>query len=110
MDQHECRLRRSFPLPVRDGTVEVDAAELGQVHRRSVVACDDSLMDAVGELRSLLLSRHHLIVARADDEARFMGYLRAAASGAGLPVWTWSATRGLVRDGQSAQPNTTVAA
>jgi MoxR-like ATPase len=65
-------------------------------------------MDVVGELRSLLLSRHHLIVARADDEARFMDYLRAAASGAGLPVWTWSATRGLVRDGLSSQPNTTV--
>jgi hypothetical protein len=67
-------------------------------------------MDAVGELRSLLLSRHHLIVARADDEARFMGYLRAAASGTGFPVWTWSATRGLGRDGQNSQPNTTVAA
>ena len=64
-------------------------------------------MDAIGDLRSLLISRHPLIVARADDETRFMGYLRLAASGAGLPVWTWSATRGLIRDGKSSQPNTT---
>jgi hypothetical protein len=67
-------------------------------------------MDATGDLRSLLISRHHLIVARADDETRFMGHLRLAASGAGLPVWTWSATRGLARDGQSSQANTTSAA
>ena len=38
-----------------------------------------------------------------------MSHLRQAASGASLPVWTWSATRGLVRDGQSSQPGTTSA-
>lgn len=67
-------------------------------------------MDAVGELRLLLLSRHRLIVARADDETRFMGYLREAATESGLPVWTWSATGGLARDGSPPQVNTRLAA
>jgi hypothetical protein len=67
-------------------------------------------MDAVRELRLLLLSRHRLIFARADDETRFMGYLRQAAAGSGMPVWTWSATRGLARDGLPPQANTRTAA
>ena len=67
-------------------------------------------MDAVAELRLLLLSRHQLIVARAEDESRFMRYLREAAATTGQPIWTWSATLGLSRDGLEPQPNTRTAA
>jgi hypothetical protein len=63
-------------------------------------------MDPVDELRLLLISRHQLVIARVDDEERFMTYLRTAAAGAGAPLWTWSATRGLGRDGMDPQPNT----
>lgn len=62
-------------------------------------------MDAAVDLRLLLVSRHPLILARADDEARFMRYLREAA-GTGFPVWTWSSTRGLSRDGLEPQAKT----
>jgi hypothetical protein len=66
-------------------------------------------MDAAGDLRLLLISRHPLILARADDEARFMSYLREAA-GTDVPLWTWSSTRGLSRDGLGPQANTQTAA
>ncbi|HEV2952199.1 MAG TPA: AAA family ATPase [Actinomycetota bacterium] len=66
-------------------------------------------MDAAGDLRLLLVSRHPLILARADDEARFMSYLREAA-GTDFPLWTWSSTRGLSRDGLAPQANTQTAA
>jgi hypothetical protein len=62
-------------------------------------------MDAAGDLRLLLVSRHPLILARADDEARFMSYLREAA-GTDFALWTWSSTRGLSRDGLEPQANT----
>ena len=66
-------------------------------------------MDAAAELRLLLLSRHPLIVARADDEARFLRYLREAVAGTALPLWTWSTTRGLSREGEGSQVNTQAA-
>jgi hypothetical protein len=66
-------------------------------------------MDAADDLRLLLASRHPLILARADDEARFMSYLREAA-GTDFPLWTWSSTRGLSRDGLGPQANTQTAA
>jgi hypothetical protein len=66
-------------------------------------------VDASGDLRLLLVSRHPLILARVDDEARFMRYLREAAGG-DFPLWTWSSTRGLSRDGLGAQTNTQSAA
>lgn len=64
-------------------------------------------MDNTGDLRLLLVSRHPLIVAGMRDEQRFMGILRRAAQLAGYPVWAWSITRGLARDGMDAQLGTT---
>lgn len=66
-------------------------------------------MDASGDLRLLLVSRHPLILARVDDERRFMGYLREAAR-TDFPLWTWSSTRGLARHGLAPQANTQAAA
>jgi len=64
-------------------------------------------MDPIGDLRLLLASRHPLILATTDDEERFMAILRRAAALGGFPVWTWSLTRGLARDGAGAQVGTT---
>ena len=63
-------------------------------------------MDPTGDLRLLLASRHPLIVAGIDDEERFLAVLRAAAALAAVPVWTWSLTRGLARDGFDPQVGT----
>lgn len=63
-------------------------------------------MDYARDLRLLLASRHPLIVARMDDEARFMAFARRAADLLTYPVWTWSVTRGLARDGKPSQLDT----
>jgi SpoVK/Ycf46/Vps4 family AAA+-type ATPase len=47
----------------------------------------------------LLRSQYPLILAEARDEQRLLGLLRRAASEMRLPVWTWTAARGLARDG-----------
>jgi ATPase family associated with various cellular activities (AAA) len=64
-------------------------------------------MDSTADLRLLLVSRHPLIVAQMDDEVRFMGFIRHAAQACGFPVWTWSVTHGLRRDGMGMQAGTT---
>ena len=63
-------------------------------------------MDAGDDLRLLLASRTPLIVARMDDEERFMTFARRAAQILQMPVWTWSLTRGLARDGMATQTGT----
>ncbi len=63
-------------------------------------------MDSTADLRLLLASRHPLIVARMDDEPRFMAIVRHAAQICGYPVWTWSVTHGLHRDGEGMQAGT----
>jgi AAA+ superfamily predicted ATPase len=63
-------------------------------------------MDNTGDLRLLLASRHPLIVAETRDERRLMDILSQAAGSLGLPVWVWSAARGLARVGQSPQYGT----
>jgi AAA+ superfamily predicted ATPase len=63
-------------------------------------------VDPTSDLRLLLVSRHPLLLVRIDDEARFLGVLRRAAADAGMALWTWSAARGLARDGMPAQPAT----
>ncbi len=60
-------------------------------------------MDNTEDLRVLLASRHPLIVAASTDEARFLTIVRRCAAELDLPVWTWSATRGLARDGNDPQ-------
>ncbi|MEW6059030.1 MAG: AAA family ATPase [Actinomycetota bacterium] len=63
-------------------------------------------MDSTEDLRLLLASRHSLIVAEMQEEQRFMDILRRAAQAVGYPVWTWSVTRGLARDGFDSQMGT----
>lgn len=63
-------------------------------------------MDNASDLRLLLQSRYPLIVAEMQDEKRFIAILRKAAEEAGLPIWFWSATRGLALDGHPAQYDT----
>ena len=63
-------------------------------------------VDPTSDLRLLLVSRHPLIVVRVDDEARFLGVLRRAATDAGMHLWTWSAARGFARDGMPPQSAT----
>jgi AAA+ superfamily predicted ATPase len=64
------------------------------------------LVDPTSDLRLLLVSRHPLIVVRVDDEARFLGVLRRAATDTGMQLWTWSAARGFASDGLPPQPST----
>ena len=63
-------------------------------------------MDSTDDLRLLLVSRHPLIVAAMEDESRFMAFVRRAAQLCGFPVWTWSVTQGLRRDGMTMQMGT----
>jgi AAA+ superfamily predicted ATPase len=63
-------------------------------------------MDSTDDLRLLLASRHPLIVAAMEDESRFMAFVRRAAQLCAFPVWTWSVTQGLRRDGMTMQIGT----
>jgi AAA+ superfamily predicted ATPase len=65
----------------------------------------DSALPA-DELRSLIGSRHTLVLAAEGDEARFLGLVRGAASALGVAVWTWTATRGVAKDGFGPQYGT----
>lgn len=63
-------------------------------------------MDSTDDLRLLLASRHPLILAAMEDESRFMAFVRRAAQLCAFPVWTWSVTQGLRRDGMTMQMGT----
>jgi len=63
-------------------------------------------VDNTSDLRVLLGSRHPLLFVETQDEARFLGLLRDAAWDLDLPVWTWTATRGLARDEKDPQYGT----
>ena len=63
-------------------------------------------MNGSGDLELLIASRYPLLVAQVHDEPRFTALLHAAAADLLLPVWTWSATHGLSRDGQVRQLGT----
>jgi AAA+ superfamily predicted ATPase len=58
------------------------------------------------DLRALIASHNPLIVAEEQDEVRFMDLVRTAAAGQSVPVWCWSATQGLTRDGFQSQYGT----
>ena len=60
-------------------------------------------MDNVADLRALLHSPHRLVLVESDDERRLLGIVRAQADELGHAVWRWSSTRGLAKDGYSAQ-------
>jgi len=64
-------------------------------------------MDTRRDLGLLIQSRHPLIFAHETDEERFLGVVREAAVSLRLPVWTWSVARGLCRDGEGPQYQTT---
>lgn len=63
-------------------------------------------MDNSGDLSLLLASRHPLLVAEERDEHRFLDLIRRAADALQIPLWTWSAVRGLSRDGSEPQYQT----
>ncbi|NQV05680.1 AAA family ATPase [bacterium] len=63
-------------------------------------------MDSTGDLGVLLASQYPLIIASARDERRLMAAIRQEAAGRGLPVWTWTAARGLARDEYPSQYGT----
>lgn len=68
------------------------------------------MMDNTADLRVLLASQYPLLVVATGEEPRFLAVLRSAAGELNMPVWTWSASRGLARDQQepqyqSADPN-----
>src|SRR4051794_23085724 len=58
--------------------------------------------DAVGDLRTLALSRHAAISIETDDEQRVDSILRLVARELGVPLYEWTVTDGLVRDGGAA--------
>ncbi|MCB2224885.1 MAG: AAA family ATPase [Actinobacteria bacterium] len=64
-------------------------------------------MDTSADLRVLLASQYPLLLVATREEQRFLGLLRRAASGLGLPVWVWSAASGLARDGGDPMYGTT---
>jgi AAA+ superfamily predicted ATPase len=63
-------------------------------------------MKPADDLRALLVSRNPLILVQERDETRFLDAIRTAASGASVPLWMWTATKGLGRDGLPAQYGT----
>jgi AAA+ superfamily predicted ATPase len=64
-------------------------------------------VDATADLRVLLASEHPLLLATVDEEQRFLAMLRRVAADASIPLWIWTASRGLARDGKDAQYDTT---
>ena len=55
--------------------------------------------DALHELELLLRSGHGLIHLRTDEEERATRLLRHVAASLDIPFFTWSRSRGLVREG-----------
>lgn len=47
------------------------------------------------DLRTLLASRHQVIIAAGRDEKRLIDMVRVVAEPLGIPVWTWTVSRGL---------------
>lgn len=68
------------------------------------------MVDNTRDLKVLLASRYPLIMAECHDEVRFMALLRRAADASGIPVWTWTITQGLRRDGMDGPTFATVEA
>jgi len=70
------------------------------------VGADTRDVDNTGDLTLLLGSNHPLIFVETREETRAIGFVRAAASALDLPVWLWSLTEGLSRDGENTQYGT----
>jgi hypothetical protein len=54
---------------------------------------------AQNELTLLIQSRHPIVVVECDDEARLLAQLEASCAEARLPLFSWSVTDGIRRDG-----------
>ncbi len=67
----------------------------------------DHLVDAIADLRILVASAHPLILAEAAEETRLLEVVRRVAAAESIPVWTWTASRGLARDGARPMYGTT---
>jgi len=63
-------------------------------------------VDNTADLRVLLASEYPLILAETKDEQRFLSIVRRVAAELDIPVWTWSSTRGLAKDGFDPQYRT----
>ena len=63
-------------------------------------------MENTQDLKVLLKSRHPLIYVETKEEDRFLRLIRFVASDEGLPLWAWSSTTGLARDGADPQYGT----
>ena len=57
-------------------------------------------MDNLADLEVLLRSRHPVLLVPSGDEERLLRVVRAVAKRLEASLWTWSVTRGLVRDGK----------
>ena len=58
------------------------------------------------DLTALLRSRHPLLAVETDEESRFVRLLGRVADDLNLPVWIWSATSGLSKQGLASQYGT----
>ena len=63
-------------------------------------------MNSAADLRVLLASQYPVIAAASPDEVGLLAVVRQAAGSIGVPVWTWTAARGLARDGHDPQYGT----
>ncbi len=65
-----------------------------------------SLMDSVADLRVLLASQFPLLLVETQEEPRFLSIIRHLADELESPLWIWSSTRGLTKDGGEAMYGT----
>ncbi|MDF1597255.1 MAG: AAA family ATPase [Acidimicrobiia bacterium] len=63
-------------------------------------------MDSVADLRVLLASQFPLLMVETQEEPRLLGIIRQLAGELASPLWVWSSTRGLTRDGAEAMYGT----
>lgn len=56
------------------------------------------VLDPSRDLRTLVASRHQLLIAAGRDERRVLDAAREVARPLGLPVWTWTVADGLARE------------
>ena len=61
------------------------------------------VLDPSRDLRTLVASRHQLLIAAGRDERRVLEAAREVARPLGLPVWTWTVANGLAREAGTAR-------
>ena len=55
-------------------------------------------VDPSRDLRTLIASRHQVLVAADRDERRLLDTIRGITGPLGMPLWTWTVSRGLVAE------------